>query len=134
MLVTPSSQRMATVLIVEDHVRTREVIRDWLGFAFPALKLLEAHDGEEALRLVAEHRPEIVLMDVEMPGMKGIEATRRVKLAAPHTQVVVLSIYSAPEYQSAAIAAGAIGYVPKNIMHLELVPLLRSLLGNSATP
>ena len=130
----PIAKPKATLLIVEDHDRTREVVREWLTFVFPELGLIEARDGEQALELVLQHRPAIILMDVEMPGMKGIEATRRVKLAAPGAKVIVLSIYSAPEYRSAAIAAGAVAYVPKNIMHEELVPLLRSLLAQEARP
>lgn len=118
-----------TILIVEDHERTREVVRDWLSFVFPSFRLLEAGNGEEALRMAVQHQPEIVLMDVEMPGMKGIEATRRLKLALPSANVVVLSIYSAPEYRSAAAAAGAVAYVTKNTMHQELVPTLVGLLG-----
>jgi DNA-binding NarL/FixJ family response regulator len=59
--------------------------------------------------------------------MKGIEATRRIKLALPQTKVVVLSIYNAPEYRSAAAVAGASAFVAKNVMHTDLVPTLRSL-------
>lgn len=123
-----------TILIVEDHERTREVVREWLSIVFPKFRLLEAGDGDEALRVAVEHRPEVVLMDVEMPGMKGIEATRRLKLALPGTNVVVLSIYSAPEYRSAAAAAGAVAYVTKNTMHQELVPTLIKLLDLNGTP
>lgn len=121
-----------TILIVEDHARTREVVRDWLSFVFPQARFLEAGTGEEALAAAAKQPPQLVLMDVEMPGMKGIEATRRIKLLAPGTQVVILSIYQAPEYQSAAIAAGASAYLPKASMHTELIPLLRTLLGRPA--
>ena len=117
-----------TVLIVEDHDRTREAVREWLNFVFPSFELLEARNGEEALQLAAQRAPEVVLMDIELPGMKGIEAARRMKLAVPGVRVVMLSIYSAPEYRSAAAAAGAEAYVTKTTMHQELVPTLQRQL------
>lgn len=121
-----------TILIVEDHARTREVVRDWLGYIFPSARLLEASTGDEALEAVAAQTPDLVLMDVELPGMKGIEATRRIKLLAPAVRVVILSIYQAPEYRSAAIAAGASAYIPKAAMHTDLVPLLRTFVQEMA--
>lgn len=117
-----------TVLVVEDHDRTRAVICDWLHFVFPEFEVLEAGDGEQALALARQHPPQLVLMDVELPGMKGIETTRRIKLAVPRAQVVALSLYAAPEYRSAALTAGAAAYVPKNQMHVELAPAVRALL------
>lgn len=126
------SEGRPTILIVEDHARTREVVRDWLGYIFPSACLLEASTGDEALESVAAHQPDLVLMDVELPGMKGIEATRRIKLLAPAVRVVILSIYQAPEYRSAAIAAGASAYIPKSTMHTDLVPLLRSFVREMA--
>ena len=102
--VSTSRSGGPTILIVEDHVRTREVVRDWLSYIFPAAILQEASTGDEALESVAAQPPDLVLMDVELPGMKGIEATRRIKLLAPAARVVILSIYQAPEYRSAARA------------------------------
>jgi DNA-binding NarL/FixJ family response regulator len=78
--------------------------------------------------LVRSQAPDIVLMDIGLPGMNGIEATRRIKAIAPQVRVVILSILEDPEYQADAAAAGASAYVPKRKMHTELIPILTGLL------
>ena len=117
-----------TILIVEDHDAVRASLRDWLNATFPNLDCLEARTGEEAVALVLGRPPAIVLMDVGLPGMNGIEATRRIKTTAPQTQVVMLSIHEDPHYQIDAATAGASAYVSKRRMHIELIPIVRKLL------
>jgi len=117
-----------TILIVEDHDAVRASLRDWLSATFPNLDCLEARTGEEAVALVPGRPPALVLMDVALPGMNGIEATRRIKLDAPQTQVVILSIHEDAHYQLDAATAGASAYVPKRRMHVELIPIITKLL------
>ena len=119
-----------TVLIVEDHDVMRATLRDWLGSALPDCLLLEAGSGEEAINLVRTHMPPVVLMDIGLPRMNGIETTRWIKALAPEVQVVMLTIHEASVYQRDAEAAGASGYVLKRKMHSDLVPVVAELLKN----
>lgn len=116
-----------TILIVEDHDTVRASLRDWLASAFPASRLVDTNTGEEAVRLAAEFHPAIVLMDIGLPHMSGIEAARQIVEAAPQTKVIMLTIYEAADYQQAARAAGAVAFIPKRKMYLDLLPMLQQL-------
>ena len=114
-----------TVLIVDDHDVVRQGVRAFLA-AQPDLQIVgEASSGEEAIRLVREHIPDVVLMDLVMPGMNGIEATREVKRISPRTQVVVLTSYHEDEHIFPALRAGALSYTLKDIRSTELADLIR---------
>jgi NarL family two-component system response regulator LiaR len=103
------------ILIVDDH----EVVRNGLRAFFearPDFEVVgEAASGEAAVALAREHVPDVALMDLVMPGMDGVEATRRVKDASPRTQVVVLTSYQDDEHVFPALQAGAISYVLKDV-------------------
>lgn len=116
-----------TILIVEDHDTVRASLRDWLAAVFPAARFVDSATGEEAVRLAREWRPTIVLMDIGLPQMNGIETTRQIMQAAPQTKVVILTIHEAAAYQQAAAAAGAAAFVPKRKMYADLLPVLRTL-------
>jgi DNA-binding NarL/FixJ family response regulator len=102
------------VLVVDDQT----VVRDGLVLLLGLLTGLEvvgsAADGEEAVRLVEEHQPDVVLMDLRMPRVDGVEATRRIKVRYPAVQIVVLTTYSDDESVFAALQAGARGYLTKD--------------------
>jgi len=121
-----------SVLIVEDHDTVRASLREWLGLAFPGWAFLEAKSGEEALDLACAQHPALVLMDIGLPKMNGIEATRRIKAALPSVSVVILTIYEDEAYRADAALAGASAYVAKRKMQSELVPVLTALLSESA--
>jgi DNA-binding NarL/FixJ family response regulator len=114
----------ATMLVVEDHDTVRQSLRFWLEVEFPHCRVLEAASGEEAIRLVQIESPELVVMDIKLPGMSGIEATRQIKATLPSTQVVILTMYANDAFVADATAAGASAYVLKEAMHTELVPTL----------
>jgi DNA-binding NarL/FixJ family response regulator len=99
------------ILIVDDQRRARQSLSAVLASNFKAVELCEAESGEEALRLAEECWPRVVVMDAHMPGLDGIEATRRLKAAWPRAHVIVLSLY--PEYEGPALAAGADTFVSK---------------------
>ncbi|HCB49720.1 MAG TPA: DNA-binding response regulator, partial [Chloroflexi bacterium] len=100
-----------TVLLADDHQIVRQGVRTFLN-ALPDIEVVgEAETGEAAVGLAAEYVPDVVLMDLLMPGMGGVEATRRVKNISPRTQVVVLTSYHQDEYIFPALQAGAISYV-----------------------
>jgi len=120
-----------TILIVEDHVQVRTLLKDWLSPIFSGCEFLEAATGEAAVTLASDRLPEMVLMDIKLPQMDGIEATRRIKAISPQSRVVMLTICEAFDYQAAASAAGADAYVPKRTMHSELVPVMNKLFSQS---
>ncbi|MFZ6028146.1 MAG: response regulator [Chloroflexota bacterium] len=110
-----------SILIVDDHEVVRNGIRAYLETLSEFHVVGEAASGEEALALVAEHVPEVVLMDLIMPGMDGVETTRRVKTISPRTQVVVLTSYHEDVHIFPALKAGAISYVLKDMKMDKLV-------------
>jgi DNA-binding NarL/FixJ family response regulator len=118
------------ILIVEDHDALRVSLQKWLSAFFPDIDFLEAESGEEALALVKEQQPGIVLMDIKLPQMSGIEATQRIKEMLPDTSIIVLSMYDVIDYKSAAFTAGASAYVTKHRMYTELVPVIKKLLSS----
>ncbi len=123
-----ASKNQATILIVEDHDALRDSLRNWLTSIFQDCMFLQARTGEEALELCHAHLPEIVLMDIMLPEMSGIETVRHIKGVAPDARVVMLSIYEDSAYKTDAAAAGAVAYISKRKMGTELVPLLTKLL------
>ncbi len=117
-----------TCLIVEDHALVRTSLREWLMGVFPGCHFLAVGSGEEAIWLINLHAPDVILMDIGLPGMNGLEATRRIKQILPQVKVVILTLYDNTEYRAEAGAARANAYVLKQAMSTELVPLLKSLL------
>jgi len=117
-----------TILIVEDHDAVRRSLRDWLEVVFPLCRVLEASSGEEALALIRDNPPHLVVMDITLPGMNGIEATRQIKSFLPSVKVVMLTIHESDAFRADAMAAGASAYVPKPAAQTELVPALAALL------
>jgi DNA-binding NarL/FixJ family response regulator len=120
----------ATILIVEDHDAVRRALRDWLEAEFPQCRVTEATSGEEAIALLRTESPRLVVMDISLPGMNGIEATRQIKATLPSAQIVVLTVHEDDTYRADATAAGASAYVPKRAMQTELVVTLAALLAN----
>jgi NarL family two-component system response regulator LiaR len=118
-------QNPITILIVDDHAMVRQGVRAFLDTQ-PDLKVIgEAANGEEGLKLAIQFVPDVVLMDLVMPGMDGVEATRQLKRASPRSQVVVLTSYHDDEYIFPAIRAGALSYVLKDIGPRDLADVVR---------
>jgi DNA-binding NarL/FixJ family response regulator len=117
-----------TVFLADDHA----VFRDGLRFLLEAqgdIKVVgDAATGREAVRQVVELCPDVVVMDVTMPGLNGIEATRRVCEACPSIQVVVLSMHHGTEYVFQALRAGARGYLLKESAGIEVAEAIRAVL------
>jgi two-component system, NarL family, response regulator LiaR len=118
----------ARLLIADDHALAREGMRSMLANE-PDLQIVgEAKDGEEALKLCRRFRPELILMDVRMPKMDGLEATRAIKEVSPQTAILMVSTYESQEYLVEAIKAGAAGYVLKEATKGQLLSTLRGVL------
>jgi len=115
------------ILLAEDHVVVRESIRQFLNRESDLEVVGEAGDGEEAVRLAAKLKPDIVLMDVAMPNVNGIEATKRIKALCPGTAVLALSAYDYDQYIFALLEAGTAGYLLKDVSGQELVDAIRAV-------
>jgi len=121
------------ILIVEDHDELRETLVEWLQSVFSNCTFLVAGSGEKAIELAETHHPAIVLMDIQLPKMNGIEAIRRIKKISPQTQALILSVMNVSAYKEEAMAAGACAYINKQHMHVELIPALNKLLSLHTT-
>jgi DNA-binding NarL/FixJ family response regulator len=117
------------MLVVDDHDGMRASLASWLAHVVPHRRLIEAASGEAALQLVTASHVDLVLMDISLPGISGIEAARRIKAASPATHVVMLTMHDGADYRAASAAAGASGFVFKGMMHQQLPPLIHALLG-----
>jgi two-component system, NarL family, invasion response regulator UvrY len=124
--VNPQREYPTRILIADDQKRTRQSLRALLSASLPGLQILEASNGEEALRLAEEARPRLVVMDLRMPGLDGIVATRAIKSRWPEMKVLALSLY--PDLQEEVRAAGADTFVAKGEPPERLVCAVSSLL------
>jgi len=122
-----------TVMIADDHAITRGGVRVLLETQTDLRIVAEAATGLDAVRLCAEHAPDVALVDMLMPGFSGMEVTRRVKLVSPRTHVVVLTSYPDDEYLLPAIQAGALSYLLKDISPDDLLTAVRRAATGEAT-
>jgi DNA-binding NarL/FixJ family response regulator len=114
-------------MLVEDHVLMREGTRELLEREEDLCVVAQAGDGQEAVRLAAAHNPDVILMDIALPRLNGLEATKQIKAADPKSAVLVLSAYDDDEYVLAFIEAGAAGYLLKSVSARELVQAIRAV-------
>jgi len=116
-----------SLLLADDHTVVREGTRELLERE-PDMKVVgEAGDGEQAVRLVSELQPDVVIMDIAMPKLSGIEATRQIKTLCPSTAVLVLTAYDNDQYVFALLEAGAAGYLLKDVRSQELINAIRAV-------
>ncbi len=121
-----------TLVIVDDHALVRRGIRAFLETQ-PDLEVCgEAASGQEAVQLAAEKAPDVILMDLIMPGLDGVEATRQIKQASPRSQVIILTSYHEDEHIFPAIRAGALSYLLKDIRPEELAEAVRKAAAGEA--
>ncbi len=116
-----------TIVLGEDHLITRQGILRLLEDEEGLTVVGEASNGEEAVQLVTDLKPDVVIMDIAMPKLNGIEATRQVKVINPRTGVLILSAYDDDEYVFAMLKAGAAGYLLKSVSGDELVRAIKAI-------
>jgi len=120
------------VLIADDHPHFRDGLRALLVSA-PDLEVVgEAGDGEQAISLAAKLQPDVILMDLNMPGMGGIEATRRILRTSPHIAVLVISMFEDDDSVFTALQAGARGYLLKGALKAEILRSIRAVASGEA--
>jgi two-component system, NarL family, response regulator LiaR len=114
-----------TVLIADDHAIVRHGLRSFFDLQPDLLVVQEADSGEAIVRLAAEMVPDVVLVDLVMPGIGGVEAIRQIKRTSPQTQIIALTSYHDDEFVFPALSAGALSYVLKDMHPAELVEVVR---------
>ena len=115
------------VVLADDHAVVRKGIREFLEEEKDIVVVAEAADGTQAVALVAEYQPDVAVLDIQMPGMTGIEATRRIKAEYPEVRVLVLTAYDDDPYVFALLQAGASGYILKTASSGDLVRAVRAV-------
>jgi DNA-binding NarL/FixJ family response regulator len=115
--------------LADDHAVVRKGIREFLEEDAEIVVVAEVSNGADAVRLVVEQRPTVAVLDIQMPGMNGIEATRQIKTLHPETRVLILTAYEEDPYVFALLRAGADGYVLKNSDADELVRAVKAVAG-----
>ena len=121
-----------SVLLIDDHRVVRQGLRDFLELQDDIEVVGEAGSGEEGVKAVQDKLPDVVLMDMVLPGIDGVEATRRIKSASPSTQVIVLTSFTDDDKVFPAIKAGAISYLLKDVQPEELAKAIRAAQRNEA--
>jgi two-component system response regulator NreC len=121
------SEDAIRILIADDHAVVRTGLRALLDRAPDMQTVGEASDGEEALRLASELHPDVVLLDISMPGSGGIETTKRLKETWPDIHVLILTVHKDEKLLQEAIKAGAAGYVTKNALEPELITAIHAV-------
>jgi DNA-binding NarL/FixJ family response regulator len=115
---------LKSILVVEGHDEMRAALRDWLLVSLPPSNLREARSLEEALVQAGHSVPDLVLMNLELPGPNGIEATRALRRLCPSCPVVIMSVNDSEALRSAALGAGAAAFVSKRELPHGLLPIL----------
>src|SRR2546428_12899548 len=116
-----------TVSIVEDDAQARKILANWINRASGFRLVGEWGDAESAMALLPERQPNVVLMDINLPGMSGVEAVRRLKPVLPAAQFVMLTVYEDADHIYSALAAGATGYLLKQTPREELLAALEEV-------
>jgi DNA-binding NarL/FixJ family response regulator len=118
---------MLKILLVDDHEVVRLGLKSLISH-YPEFEVVaEADNANDAVRRVSEYRPDVVVMDIRLPGKNGIDATREIKAIAPETKIIILTSYAEDELLFEAISAGAAGYVLKQIGSSELINALDAI-------
>ncbi len=120
------------VVLAEDHLIVREGLRALLDGRDDVVVVAEADNGHDAVKAAKEHRPHVIVMDLNMPGLNGIDATKTIREAQPETHVLVLSMYSTEEHVRPAIRAGAEGYLLKGSGLSDLVAAIKAVSSGNA--
>lgn len=116
-----------TILLAEDHTIVRKGLRALLEAEADMAVVAEAEDGRAAVQLAQQRRPDVVVMDISMPGLNGIEATRQIKAQLPDTKVLILTRHADETYIHAILGAGGSGYIVKKAAPTELIAAIRAV-------
>jgi len=119
---------MLKTLIVEDNTTFRQSLKELLCTRFPFMDVEEAGDGEEALQKIAGLVPDIIFMDIKLPGENGLQITKKIKAEYPEIVIIILTYYDLPEHREAAFQCGANHFFSKGTSTQEVVELVQSIV------
>jgi len=122
----PTGPNMKRILIVEDNAFFLQFFRETLRSRFPSMEISEARNGEEAMQKIKTVQPEVIFMDVRLPGESGLELTKKVKAQYPDIIVVIVTNYDLPEYRKAAYESKANHFISKD----SFLQIINSILQN----
>ena len=118
---------MINVMLVDDHDLVRKGIRRLLDDASGIKVVAEAPDGEQAIRQIRKNKPDVILMDVSMPGIGGLEATRKITLSSPDLKIIAVTIHEDDPFPARLLEAGAAGYITKGCDIEEIISAIRAV-------
>ena len=116
------------ILIIEDNYTLRDLLQSWLNELMPDCDIYKTSTGEEGIAKIKTLKPDIVVVDIKLPGIDGLEVTRMIKNNGNETEVIVLTICEGVNYQNDAYAAGAKIFINKKEMHIKLPSAIRSII------
>ncbi|KGI86104.1 MULTISPECIES: response regulator transcription factor [Exiguobacterium] len=125
-------QLQTRIAIVDDHELFREGLKRIFDLEDEFTVVAEGRTGTEAIRIAADHKPEILILDINMPELNGIEATKQLSVLSPETRVLILSIHDDESYITHALEAGASGFLLKEVASTELISAVRSVAKDGA--
>jgi DNA-binding NarL/FixJ family response regulator len=108
-------------MIIEDSIGFRELVRDSLLSQYPSMEIVEVGSGEEALERLRTYPPDLLFVDIHLPGKNGLEVTKRVRTDHQDMTIIIFTSYDLPEYREAAITYGANGFMGKDLMQSEKI-------------
>ena len=116
-------------LIVEDNASFREILKDKLQTLFSSMAIYKTAEGREALQKLDALEPDLVFMDIRLPGENGIQLTQKIRAKYPNTKVIILTSYDSLEYRGAAIQSGGNCYIPKDSLgYIQIEKLVEALI------
>jgi CheY-like chemotaxis protein len=128
----PCGVEMYKILIVEDNDHFRQTLRSVLNARFPSMTFEEAREGREALEKVSAFDPDLIFMDIKLPGQNGLELTKRIRHSNAEVKIIILTSYDLPEYREAARVGGANHFVSKGSCKAEeILALVETMLSGT---
>ena len=127
-----AAKKMYKVLIVEDNDHFRQTLRSLLDARFPSMSFEEAREGSEALEKVSAFDPDLIFMDIKLPGQSGLELTKRIRHSNAEVKIIILTSYDLPEYREAARVGGANHFISKGSCKAEeILALVETILSGT---
>ena len=121
---------MCKTLIVEDNPSFRQLLKEILDARFPSMEIIEDPDGKEVLQKVDSLHPDLIFMDIQLPGENGLQLAKKIKGIDPNVTIIILTSYDIPEYREAAFQSGANHFITKNSSTREFLALVESILSD----